>query len=358
VIAAAGARCALAPVSLAALVALVALPGAYQDERADRLTTAELRVRGPADAIAVDVPGAGRALFEGRVPAGTDAVFAVPLPVPALAPGHSIGAARVTCEGGGSAAIGPRAEADQQRRARFEALPRGLRARSPIAPPEALPPVPSPGAVLLVAALFTASWVLRRRGLASLLLGSAGAALVLAIGTPWRAEEPAVFTVAEGQGPVPTFVLVESARGRLAIGSSADLLRLESRPSAAELVLRGSPSGRDLRIEAAGATASSATLFAMRDGSSLSATREQNGVFDLEQVWLRERGESEWIALGPWPRLTPLPGLPPPSPDAIGAAGPEAPPGWLIAGLPQGPAALVGGGGRRWMRWVDLPEPP
>lgn len=96
------------------------------------------------------------------------------------------------------------------------------------------------------------------------------------------------------------------------------------------------------------------TLFAFRDGSSLSAAREQNGVFDLEQVWLRESGESEWTALGPWLRHAPLPS--PPENSAGGSAGRVDPPGWLIAGLPQGPGALVGGGGRRWMRWVDLPE--
>ena len=93
------------------------------------------------------------------------------------------------------------------------------------------------------------------------------------------------------------------------------------------------------------------TLFAFRDGSSLSAAREQNGVFDLEQVWLRESGESEWTALGPWPPARPLA-----EPPRERSAGRVDPPGWLIAGLPQGPGALVGGGGRRWMRWVDLPE--
>ena len=230
-----------------AAAALAAFARAPQgDERADRLATAELRVRGPASAIAVEVPGAGRAELDGRIPAGSEARFDVALPAPAVALGA---AARVTCEGGGSAEIEPRALADGERRARFEALPRGLRSRAPIAPPEALPPAPSPAAIFLVAGLFAAGWALRRRGPASLLAGAAGAALVLVLGRS-PALELAVFIVAEGQGPVPAFVLVESARGRLPIGSSGDLLRLESRPSSAELVFRGSASGRDLAIEA------------------------------------------------------------------------------------------------------------
>jgi hypothetical protein len=73
-------------------------------------------------------------------------------------------------------------------------------------------------------------------------------------------------------------------------------------------------------------------------------------VFDLEEAWLRGEGEALWVPLGAWKRGDPLPS------PAVGPAGD--PPGWLVAGLPQGRSALVGGGGRRWLRWVDLAGPP
>ena len=81
----------------------------------------------------------------------------------------------------------------------------------------------------------------------------------------------------------------------------------------------------------------------------------------LERAWLRESGASGWTALGPWLRGAPLPS-PPVSTSGSATPGPAAesadPPGWLVAGLPQGVSALVGGGGRRWMRWVGPPEAP
>jgi hypothetical protein len=166
--------------------------------------------------------------------------------------------------------------------------------------------------------------------------------------------------VVEVQGPEGRLVLVESARGRLRLEDPAGLLRLESRPAGAALHLQLEGRGGALEVTAAGTE-----LHAFREAPSLSVSGAApgsppwNGAFDLEAAWLRPAGAQGWVALGPWPSGGPLPGSALPGSDLPGSALRDLPdpPGWLIGGLPQGPAVVVGGGGGRWLRWIDAPAP-
>lgn len=223
-------------------------------------------------------------------------------------------------------------------------LPASLRGRS-LPPLEAVPVRPAPALLTGAVAGLLLVFALRRRPFLALGAGALAAGALAAVAPPAELA-PAGVTVLEGDGDSGRWLLVRSAPGRLELGAREEGW-LEVRPA-----------DREVRVEADRRTG--ALVAALEaPGAELHLRRERvaprqpgrgsPGGHDFRQTWVREPGEG-WRALGPWAGEQPLP-----------EAGPEgpAPPGWLVAGLPQGVPALVGelrapAGQRSWLRLAPL----
>lgn len=197
------------------------------------------------------------------------------------------------------------------------------RARAPLRPAA---PRPRSAALAAALGLFALVLGLRRRPPLALAVGVAGA-LVLARG-PWVAGgwRPSA-RVLEG-GP-EGWLAVDSAYGRLEMEPDPAPW-IETSPASAALAFDATlaPSGVRWGLEAEGALVHRVRSF---DAAGLALEPTANRWADLEAVWTREAG-GLWRFRGAWPAGAPLP------PEI----GPQAPPGWLVVGLPSGGPGLVG----------------
>ncbi len=299
----------------------------------NRARLAEIEIAGPVRDLALWLGAAGETRLAGELLSGERVRLVVPLPVrepagslrPELrwegsdsldSPGESRGSARFLGWSPDLAA------------AELERLPPGVRARSrpPVEPPE----IRAPWAALAVLpACFVLGIALRRRRVASLALAIAGSGLVLGLAWPRVARAPRNVTVLESDAESPLGLEVRATWEQIEVGA-ADLERavLEVLPAEARILWTGSLP----RDAAWRASSSGSALFLLRpfERSEHACIREENRSRPLAETWVREDGE--WTARGPWSVGVPLP---PPE------EGPP-PPGWLVAGLPQGVPVLLG----------------
>ncbi len=235
-------------------------------------------------------------------------------------------------------------------RARWDALPPGLRARPPVALFDAVRGrEPQTAGIALATALCLAALALRRRTVLALGVSFAGSAALLG----WAAragEAPRELRVLEGDAS-GAWVAWDS--GYEVLEASAGVpLRLEVVPESAEVLAtaRLGPAGIDRwRLEAPRAVLRRCEVL---DAAPRRVAHDFNGWGRFEAVWVRSP-EGVWSTHGPWEAGEPLP-----------AGAPGMPPGGLNPALPQGVAVLVarlapgtfaGGarpGGEVWLRWV------
>jgi hypothetical protein len=223
-------------------------------------------------------------------------------------------------------------------------LPAPLRAR-PLPPLEEAPPRPGRAAAAALLAAAIAVLALRRRPVLALAAGAAGALVLIALPVPMGGA-PREVQVLEGDGDSGRWLLVRSARGRLELGAD-ETGWVEVRPGGHPVAVRAARGTAGLQ---AALEAPAAELHLRRERVAPRAPgRGDAGGHDFLRVWIREPGEG-WSDRGPWEGSDPLP---------PGLEAGSAPPGWLVAGLPQGVPALVGelrapGGRRSWLRLAPL----
>ncbi len=195
--------------------------------------------------------------------------------------------------------------------------------------------------LLLVAAL-------RRRPYRALLLGSALAGSLFLLPSAAPAQAPQV-TLFEGDAPSGRWLEVRGAQDRLSIEGVQPgwLRRLPSNAEGRLELERGSGSTWAACFEGA-------RIYYMCETSRHPQPGIQGpGRRAMRRTWLRRPGEG-WSAHGAWPVSQGFP-------EAI--AGDPGPPGWLVAGLPQGVGVLLGelepeAGGSAWVRLVGFELAP
>jgi len=339
-----------APV-LAAL-ALCALPSA--ENRAFRV---ELELVGPLQDVVLDAGEEGRTRVVGPLREGERRRTA--LPVPLIVPGGLAAldsvdpalALELEVRGAGSAELLGWSEA--QPAAGLADLPLGLIARPrppvPRGPRERVAPPPS--LLLACGAVSLAALLVRRRAArAALALFGGLACYALALGA--RAESDSARVVLEGDLAVPdpggAWVLVAAAAGDLRFphgidgtgwteGAWFDALEVGPRGARLEYELPlapGPPAGGPRAFVVGTGTGDGLHGLSRVRFAELPLLRTENRSLDLTAGWSRS-GSGPWRAHGPWPAGRPLPAA---LPDGVGAA----PPGWLVAGLPQGAEVFCG----------------
>jgi hypothetical protein len=294
---------------------------------------AELEVVGPVQDLVLSLGSAGESRLLGELLPGERVSISVPLPARDAAP-------RIVPEIRWSGGEGLDAGSEGRGRVRFlgwsedlaakaiDALPPGLRARSrpPLSPPEVLLPRAS---LALLPACLVVGLALRRRAVLSLLFAGFASGALLGLGWPreGRAEREVIVLEGDAQNPSGLAVKATWESARLSADELGDAVVETSREDA-RVVWTGSLSG-------AGTWSAFARNSAIYVQTAVEAPeevfrREANGGRDLAEAWVREEGV--WTARGPWPHGTPLPAI------EVGSA----PPGWIVAGLPQGVSVLVG----------------
>ncbi len=307
---------------VAALLALVPCGGAQESARGWRRARGSLA--GPLDELVLREPGGSSTTVSTGLGPGARVTIDVPLSATPVEL-----ARRATIETrppGGRCELEVIAETDWD--ARWLALPAGLRARTRPAV-ESDVRVPTIVEASVLGATLLAVLALRRRAIAALLAGLAGAALVTVLPPPEPGAPPAAISL-EGDAASGRWLLVEARVDELEL-SPPGPLRLEVEPAGAALAfrveLRASEPDRWL-VRAAG------SRLARVDDLPTPGERfspESNGLLDLSACWVRS-SDGSWTEHGPWSRGEPLP-------PAIGQA---APPGWLASGLPPGLRVMVG----------------
>jgi hypothetical protein len=209
--------------------------------------------------------------------------------------------------------------------AAWTALPGGLRSR-------ALPPVEQP---LPVAGALRLAWLaaslllvlaLRRRPPAALFLGLVAGLGSFVLPLP---HVPAIqVRVLEGDADSGRWLEVTGAEARLELPREF-LGWVRRLPQVGEARLEVREEAGRLRSTF---LAPGARVYALRERELHGPTRSDPGTTGFRRVWVRDAGGA-WSAHGAWRSPAPLP----PAGDQ-----PEAPPGWLAAGLPQGRVVLVG----------------
>ncbi|MBL6721964.1 MAG: hypothetical protein ISQ08_11205 [Planctomycetes bacterium] len=296
--------------SLKAMVPDRAASSAPAPEAADRLHLARLRLEGPAEQVTVECGELGRTVWTGNLRAGEVRTLLLPL----VAPVDAARAARGELE----------AVPDEER-----AVPPWLARRAAPAPPGSSRRLPRTPALALfgawVAALLlrrSASWVL-------LAVGLAGATLVALAPTGVSQGRLVRVLDLEGAGPTARWGVTEAAFGSLTVPRRDGEVHCAAAGGLVYWVTEGEPSWR---LEAG-----AGELLVRREaleGRPPVLEPELQALGALERTWLR--GAAGWVPCGAWEL-----GAAQPRRDQ-GAPGGGAPPGWLVAGLPQGYWVAVG----------------
>ena len=313
------------------LLALAAsLAGTAGETRAH---LARVQLEGPLERVRFVVEPMGETVVEGPLLAGESRALQIPLPL--WAPPGSV-EPEVVATGNGRAVfagwvdpLGAGAE-----RA-WLALPAGLRARARLPDPEREPLRAPPLALLAVLAGFVLLLSQRRHPARAAAIGVASAVLTGALafaGTP----PPSRLRVLEGDAPSGRWIAVDGARGELALPAELPL-RVESRPARARLVWRVPLAGVRGWLDGEARPTwilrgAGAALFAVSTFEPAQPVEgSRNAWGDFERAWVRDEAGAAWRQVGPWAFGRPLP-----------EGGPGDPPGWLVAGLPQGPRVFAG----------------
>jgi hypothetical protein len=295
--------------------------------------------------VRIAVEPMGETLLEGPLLAGEQQRVLVPVPLWAP-PGSLEPELEVT--GGGRASFDGWADplGLEEERA-WQSVPAGLRARAGVPDPERTPVRAPPLALLAALTGLVLALSQRRRPLRAATLGGAFA-LATAAATLAPDRDPARLRVLEGDAPSGLWLALDAGRDELALPAELPL-RVESRPERARLTWRvrlgSAPAGPNRSGGSGGSDRSDGdraptwtlsgprtTLLAVSGfDREIRLSPSGNEWETLAEAWVRDPGEGTWARCGPWPRGKALP-----------AASPGAPPGWLAAGLPQGPRVLAG----------------
>lgn len=303
---------------LAALLAQLALANAPASAQS-RVAFAEIEVQGPAAGIVLDAGLAGTTRLEGTLSAGETRRFVVPIPT---SPGAPPLEPRVTGATGAARFLGWR-EPDP----RLATLPAALRARP--APAASSTRVRTRPSVLLVlaAAGIAGLWLLRSRR-AAIAVGVVGAAIAFTLARASLARDAPAVEILDGIAGSPTWQRARGARDTAILPARTPSFELRTEPGGIALTITLALDPAALpRVAATGARLV-ASWPEPWPGDALE--RAANHLVELDEAWAREEGT--WTAHGAWPLGAPL-GPARPGPD---------PPGWLIDGLPQGVAIVVG----------------
>jgi len=299
---------------------------------------ADVEVQGPVRDLVLALGSAGEARLEGGLLEGERLHLSVPLPL-----GNSH--VSVTPELRWTPGDPTEEEVGRRGRARFlgwradlaceaiERLPPGLRSRSrpPISAPEVRVPLAS---LALLPALFVLGLGLRRRRAASILLSGVGSIAVLALGWPRAAREPTRVTILESDAQAAAGLALSATWERASISASdLELTCLEASKQDARIVWTGGISGSASGRWSVLARGSALYLLRPLDPGTAVFSADVNRRLALIETWVREEGS--WTSRGPWTLGEPLP-----APADRGRE--SAPPGWLVAGLPQGIPVLLG----------------
>lgn len=277
---------------------------------ADRLHLARLRVEGPVKELTIDCGELGRTEWTGDLRAGEERTLLLPLPAPAEEARPDRGELLA---------------APQEQRA----LAPWLARRAAPAPPGSSRRLPRTAALALLGTWLVA--LLLRRAAAGPLLatGAAGAALV-ALAPAGRSEDQLVRVLElEGAGPAARWGVIDAALGTLPVPRrDGEVTCADGGP----LVYRVAEGDRFWRLE--GRPGQLLVRREVLEGRPPVLEPELQALGALERTW--SRGAAGWAAGGAWEL-----GAAQPQPQE-GAAPGGAPPGWLVAGLPQGYWIAVG----------------
>ncbi len=349
---------------LALLGGLLALPAAQAQDAASapdsapatRVGFAELSLRGPLREATLSFGALGRTRVRANLRDGELRRVVIPVPLdpagllPALdievqggLPGSPLGAAAWSETLDRDGAPADLARNETARRARWSALPLGL-ARRPVPPPidssgdpsgdprSARGVSPPRGSSLLLLAcavgLIGLGWRSNARG--AVLCCVAGAALIAVLGARAGRAEHAALWVIDHDPSAAAWIASRAAQDQARIDLNL-LLALETRP--VDLYL-------DFEVDVARAGAAqlqSQGVIVLRqsfDPRGRSIDRSRNAFAAFDALWTREAGALFWDGPRRWERAGSAP--------AADDSGPlRAPPGWLVAGLPQASAAWV-----------------
>ncbi len=301
----------------------------------DRLHLARLRVEGPAEQVLVDCGEHGRTIWTGELREGEVRTLLLPLPAPIDAV---------------LAAQGELQAAPEEQRP----VPPWLARRAAPAPPGSSRRLPRTPALALLGAWAAALLLRRSAGWILLAVGAAGASLVaLAPISPAAGRLVRVLDL-EGAGPTARWGVTEAALGTLVLprrdgevlGAEGEALIYRVTEGEPHWLLEGGPGQLLVRREAL-------------EGRPPVLEPELQALGAVERTWFR--GAAGWAASGAWEL-----GAAQPRPEQ-GAPRGDAPPGWLVAGLPQGYWVAVGElrgqapgpsappAGASWLRAVGRP---
>ena len=338
------------PQALTRLLATALLAAAASGD--NRLWRAAVELEGPLDAVVLRLEGSGSTRVEAALLAGEERRLLVPLAArvnPTLGPPASWPEPDVAVEGAGRARFAGW-EPDPEP-AFWAGVPRELRSR-PRPPLEESEARAGAAALALVAAAFALLLGWRRRPRLAALAGLAGAGAVLLV--PLAADPDADrVEVLEGRAAEGLWLRVGAARGSLVLPPEAAAL-LEVQPPGVPLAWELQGTGP----EPARAGAPGALLYLLErwDPAGRRPRAGANELGALAAVWIR-RADGSLSARGAWRAGEPLPAEP-----ATGTGPAEPPPGWLLAGLPQGTPVLLarraGPGPPRWVRVSGFEESP
>ncbi|MCY2960975.1 MAG: hypothetical protein NTY35_12495 [Planctomycetota bacterium] len=289
-----------------------------------RVAFAEYEIAGPCERIVLDAGLAGSTHVEGVLSAGESRRVVLPIPT---SPGAPPLEPRVETSSGTAHFLGW-----LERDARLSQIPAALRAR----------PVPLASAARVrvgvavlcllavagIAGLWCARWPFASLGLA---LVAATAIFVLARASLERDAAPV--EVLDGIAGSGAWQRARAARDTLALPGRGPNFDLAVEPSRAPIRI-------EVPLDLARPTHASskgAQLVAVwpEPWPAEALDRAANDLAPLSAVWVREAGD--WTYRAAWPLRAPL-GDAAPRPPAPGSD----PPGWLVAGLPQGVTLLVG----------------
>ncbi len=316
------------PLSIACVLAACALSfGTAHAAPQGRVAFAEYEIAGPCTDFVLDAGVAGQTHVAGNLRVGESRRVTLPVPTTAGAP-----PLEPRVESGNEsagAAFRPAVRFLQwvERDPRLARRSPALRARP--APAVGARRVRAPVAVLalLAAAFLVGLALLRRTGLAAILaLVAGGAAFALARRGLERDAPPV--EVIDGLAGEGQWQRARAARDALTFPSEGPTFELATEPAHAPLRIEAEiEPGRPARVLVRGATLV-ATWSEPWPADALDPRANQ--LAPLAETWIRADGV--WTDHGAWPAGA-----------ALGPAVPGSdPPGWLVAGLPQGLGLVVG----------------